>query len=229
MAMTHLLPAGAHASLGSVAHGPLAFRSLALFQADSINSGNSKLLMVFVGIAAFALLVQACALVMAAIGAAKAQKRIAVILEEVRAKAIPVLDQSQTFFTEVAPKLKDMAVNFHEISTIVRAKVEDFEPTIDAARITIDDANARTRAQVSRVDGMVTHLLTATAEIGTLLHTSIRTPMREVAGMITGVKVGLDTFLGRLLAPKVHAAPRSHESDFPDFAGVHADSRDIDL
>ena len=44
-----------------------------LQDADSISSGNSRLLMIFVGMVAAALIVQAIALVVMAIGAAKAR------------------------------------------------------------------------------------------------------------------------------------------------------------
>ena len=42
---------------------------------DSLSSGNSRLLMVFVGMVAVALIVQAIALIAMAVGAAKARKR----------------------------------------------------------------------------------------------------------------------------------------------------------
>ena len=52
----------------------------------SLSSGNSRLLMVFVAMVAIALVAQAIALIVMAIGAAKARKRGLEIAEELREK-----------------------------------------------------------------------------------------------------------------------------------------------
>ncbi len=179
--------------------------ALALWQVDSINSGNSKLLMMFVGIAALALSAQAIAFVLMAVGATRAQKRMTAIFEEVRTKALPVLEKSQGMLEELSPKFKDITENAQHISFVLRDKVDEFEPTLAGANVTLRDANetlrdanAKTRAQVARVDGMVTSMLNATAEIAGTIHHGIRGPVREVAGLVSGVRAGLDTLIGRM-------------------------------
>jgi hypothetical protein len=62
---------------------------------DSLSSGNSRLLMVFVGMVAIAMCVQAVALIAMAIGAAKARKRGMEIVEELRLKVLPVIDDTE--------------------------------------------------------------------------------------------------------------------------------------
>ena len=73
---------------------------------DSISSGNSRWLMFFVGMVAVAMLTQAIVFVVAAIGAAKVRKRLLVIAEEVRLKALPVIDGAQDMIQDLRPKLK---------------------------------------------------------------------------------------------------------------------------
>ena len=115
---------------------------------DSLSSGNSKLLMVFVGMVAVALTVQAIALIAMAVGAAKTRKRGLEIFEEIRAKLMPVLDSSHGFIKDTAPKVKIITENLVETSHVVRAKAQEFD-------MTASDLNSKTRAQVARVDGMV--------------------------------------------------------------------------
>src|ERR1700753_741776 len=123
----------------------------------SLSSGNSKLLMVFVGMVAVALTVQAIALIAMAVGAAKTRKRGLEIFEEIRAKLMPVLDSSHGFIKDTAPKVKIITENLVETSHVVRAKAQEFD-------MTASDLNSKTRAQVARVDGMVTSVLNTTAD-----------------------------------------------------------------
>jgi hypothetical protein len=157
---------------------------------DSLSSGNSKLLMFFVGMVAVAMTGQAIALIVMAIGAAKARKRGLEIAEEVRAKAMPIFHDAHEMIRDMSPKVKVITENFVETSHVVRAKAQEFD-------VTAADVNAKTRAQVARVDGIVTSALNTTAEISEAIQRGIKIPVREVSGLLNGLKAGLDVLVGR--------------------------------
>jgi len=157
---------------------------------DSISSGNSKLLMIFIGLVALALLVQAGALVVMAIGAAKARKRALAIVEEVRAKAIPAVESTQEFVKNYAPKLMVLAENMVETSNIVRKQAQEFDTTLS-------DVNVKARAQAAKADEVVSTAINGTAEILAAVQHGIRVPVRELTGWINGLKAGLDVLVGR--------------------------------
>ncbi len=157
---------------------------------DSLSSGNSRLLMIFVGMVAVAMSAQAVALVAMAIGAAKARKRGMEIAEELRIKVLPVIDGAQEILRDTTPKIKIITENLVETSHIVRSQAQEFDATLS-------EVNDRTRAQVARVDGMITSTLTTTAEIVATIQQSIRVPVRQVAGLVNGLKAGLDVLVGR--------------------------------
>jgi|SRR5271170_966051 len=157
---------------------------------DSLSSGNSRLLMIFVGMVAFALLLQACALIAMAVGAAKTRKRGLEIFEEIRAKMMPVLENSHGFIQETGPKVKIITDNLVEASHVVRAKAMEFDATAS-------DLNSKTRAQMDRVDGMVTSVLNTTSDISETMQRGVRVPLREFSGLMNGLKAGLDVLVGR--------------------------------
>ena len=157
---------------------------------DSISSGNSRLLMIFVGIVALAMLVQAIALVIMAIGAAKARKHVMAIVDEVKAKSTPAIAGTENFLRDYAPKLMTLAENLVETTNIVRSKAVEFDATLS-------DVNNKTRAQADRVDEIVTNVLTGTAEVVNTVQHGIRVPMREITGLVNGLKAGLDVLVGR--------------------------------
>ncbi len=157
---------------------------------DSLSSGNSRLLMIFVAMVAIALLVQAIALIIMAIGAGKARKRGLEIAEELRTKVLPIIADSHQFIKDTAPKMKVITENFVETSHTIRSKAQEFD-------VTASDMNNRTRAQVARVDGMVTSVLNTTSEISDTVQRGIKIPLREVSGLVNGLKAGLDVLVGR--------------------------------
>lgn len=157
---------------------------------DSISSGNSRLLMIFVGMVAVALVAQAIALIVMAVGAAKARRRVLAIVEEVRVKAIPALDSTQDFIKNTAPKLMTLAENLVETSNVVRNKAAEFDATLS-------DVNSKARVQTARLDDIVTTILTGTAEAVNAVQHGIRVPVREFNGLMNGLKAGIDVLVGR--------------------------------
>jgi hypothetical protein len=165
-------------------------------ETDSISAGNTRLLMIFVGVVAFSMLVQAVVVIVVSIGATKALKRMLEIAEELRAKATPLIDKAlpiigkaENVIDVTLPKITTISDNLVETSEMVKAKVKDFE-------VTLTDANVKTRAQVARVDGMISTGLTATGALAELVHKGIRTPLLEVSGVVNGFKAGIDVLFG---------------------------------
>ena len=216
------------------------FTTLALFQVqDSINSGNSKLLMLFIGIAAVALLIQALVLLGVAFGAMKAQKELARELSEFRHKASAFLDKANSLTVELSPQIRDITSKVNtitghveKIAGLVHQKADELAPTVTAANQTIlaanqtvADANFKTRAQINRVDEIISGALDATVRLGVAIERGISVPSREVAGILSGIKVGIGTLLNgarsfgsgtrpsRTYTPATPIYPRSNKPD----------------
>jgi Mg2+/Co2+ transporter CorB len=161
-----------------------------LQDAGSLSSGNTKLLIMFVGMVAIAMVVQAIAVIVLAIGAVKARKRALEIAEEVRMKVMPILDTTQSVLHDSAPKVKIITENLVETSHVVRSKAAEFDATAS-------ELNMKARVQAARVDGMVTSVLNTTAEISETLQRAVKVPVREFTGLVNGFKAGVDVLVGR--------------------------------
>jgi methyl-accepting chemotaxis protein len=156
----------------------------------SLSSGNSRLLVIFVGLVAAALIAQAIALGVVAAGTLKAGKRALDIVDEMRTKVIPMVESTHEMLQDARPKVKVITDNLLETSHVVRSKAQEFD-------VTAGDVNARTRAQVARVDGMVTSVLNTTSEITDSLQKAVKVPVREFNGLVNGLKAGIDVLVGR--------------------------------
>src|SRR5258708_18683523 len=161
-----------------------------LQDAGSLSSGNTKLLVLFVGMVAIAMVVQAIAVIVLALGAVKARKRALEIAEEVREKLMPLVAGTHDMIRDAAPKVKIITENLVETSHVVRSKAQEFDATAS-------DWNMKARVQGARVDGMVTSVLNTTAEISEALLRAVKVPVREFTGLVNGFKAGVDVLVGR--------------------------------
>lgn len=162
---------------------------------------TDKWLMIFVGLVALAMVVQAISVIVLAVGAAKARKRVLEIVEDLRGKVTPLISVTHEMVRDNAPKVKTIADNLEHTSHLVRTQAAELNATVN-------EANAKTRAQVTRVDGMVSSVLDATSDAAKLLENAIRIPAREFSGLMSGLKAGLDVLLGRKKTPSARAEER---------------------
>ena len=167
--------------------------SMAMWQGlqnDSISAGNTRLLMIFVGVVAFSMLTQAVVVIVAAVGGMKAVKRITAISEELHKRATPIISTTEELIRDTVPKIKTISDNLVETSHLVKTKAQQLDSTLT-------DVNTKTKAQVARVDGMISTGLTAAGSLAEMIHQGIRTPVREAVGVVNGFKAGLDVLLSK--------------------------------
>jgi len=183
--------------------------------AGTLSSGNSKLLMFFVGMVAIALVAQAIALIAIAFGALKAGKRALDIADEMRTKLMPIVEtkllpmveSTHEMLQDARPKVKVITDNLLETSHVVRSKALEFD-------VTASEVNSRTRAQVARVDGMVTSVLNSTSEITDSLQRAMKVPVREFNGLVNGLKAGIDVLVGRARGRDTSDGARNRDTEW---------------
>jgi methyl-accepting chemotaxis protein len=168
-----------------------------VLQSTDFTHHDIHLAMWFLGVIMVALAVQAAGVVFAALFAARLLHRVESIANIVEKKTGPILDQTTQILTELTPKIQSFTENAEQISYTVRAKVDELGATVSQLNQTVQEINGRSRIQVARVDGIVTDALIATEEIASSVQQSIKTPVRQIAGVIAGLKAGLETLIAR--------------------------------
>jgi methyl-accepting chemotaxis protein len=151
----------------------------------------------FVFIAAVGLVLQGIGVLFAAIYAAKLIKKVDDIVDHVDKKTTPILTKATALIEDITPKVHDITTNVQQVSFTVRDKVGDLAVTVDELNTTVQEINARARMQVMRVDGMVTEALDTTQEVSRTVQENVKKPIRQMAGIIAGLKTGLETLIAR--------------------------------
>jgi len=164
---------------------------------DSMSGHDMHLLMIFAGIIAAAMVAQAMGLIGSAIFASKMLKRVDHLTDSFDQKTTPVMKKAEALIDDLAPKVRSVSTNIEQISYTVREKCDELGETLTQINRTVGDANLRTRIQVARVDDIVTDALATTEEVSRVVQDGIRTPVRQIAGIIAGLKAGLETLAKR--------------------------------
>lgn len=179
--------------------------SLTALQMQSPGSVDREtLLVIFVGIIAFFFLALIAGLGAAVLYALKLKRDLLKAIDSLKAtvqtKAYPVVASTQELIRELTPKIKTITENAAEISHTVRAQVTDIDSTLS-------DVTAKARAQADRVNGMVSSTLNTTSNVVGSMERGVKVPIREVAGVLAGIKAGWSV-LTRPAAPSAKSQVR---------------------
>jgi len=167
----------------------------AVWLQDADLASTNRLIMIFIGLVAAAMVVQAVAMVSTSVKTGKAVKALKETAEELKAKMIPLIDvameisrTSQALLHDAAPKVKRITENLVETSDTLVETSKAARSAVAQFDCTMADVNRRAQRQVARVDGMVTATLTATAEMAEAVSKGIRVPAQKVAVMAAQAK-----------------------------------------
>jgi uncharacterized protein YoxC len=153
--------------------------ALALFQETELTRHDIHLAMIFIGIIAFSLVVAAISTVITGMFAAKLLHRVDSIANIVEQRTGPILDRTNDLLRDLGPKIHTVTTNVEQIS------------------YTVQEINGRTRIHVAHVDGIVSDAIYATEELSQTVQQGIRGPLKQVAGVVAGLRAGLDTLIAR--------------------------------
>lgn len=187
--------------------------------ADFSSAENTHLLMIFIGILAVSVAVIALAVLVVAIVTMRTVKKVTGILDDVKAKSMPIIGSTQgimasvqgvvhdlspkikTISEDLQPKIRAISTSITEMTTTAQRNVAKFDKTLASANDTAQDVNAKARAQVDKLDDMVSQALMSTSKVAQTIHHSVKIPVNQVAGVVSGFKAGLDSLLSGVKGP----------------------------
>jgi methyl-accepting chemotaxis protein len=153
--------------------------------------------MIFLAVIALSLVAQAVGVLISAAFGAKLLRRVNAIACIVETKTGPIMDRTASILTDLEPKVKSIGESADQISSTVRVKVDELSVTMTELNATMRDINGRTRVQVQRADNIVSDALHATEEVSQTVQQGIRGPVKQIAGVIAGVKAAMETLAAR--------------------------------
>jgi ABC-type transporter Mla subunit MlaD len=99
-------------------------------------------------------------------------------------KAGPILDTARSMVNEARPRIEAMIVQASEMTTSAREQVA----RLDAL---VTEASERARLQIDRIDVMVSDTVDRVQETTAAVQNTILKPVREVNGVVSGVRAAI--------------------------------------
>lgn len=162
-----------------------------------MNLSHDQILEIFVAVVSAGVLIQAIIMLAAIIGASKAVKKVNELSDQVRDQVLPTVASSRRMIEEISPKLKVITSNLLDVSTKVRHQATN-------ADVALSEVVEKTRQQAERVDQMLTSTLDAVSSAATTVQATVGQPIRQVNGVLNGLRAGFDVFRGKRNPERVH-------------------------
>ena len=140
---------------------------------------------IFIACTAAAVVIQAGILVAMYLAVRQSAERVEALATEVRTKILPAAEIAHSMLLEFRPHLQTLVTNVSESSILVRAQIERLDATVN-------DAIDRTRLQVIRADELLNRTLDRVESTTNLVHKTVVSPVRQLAGLVQGVTSGLE-------------------------------------
>lgn len=118
-------------------------------------------------------------------------------------KAEPVIDSAKRLVDENRPKIANMAAQAEEIVSTARTQVARMDELIT-------ETTERAKIRIERIDTVLEDTIDRVQETTAAVQTTILKPVREVNGVISGVRAAVST-LGRKSRASVDSATQDEE------------------
>jgi uncharacterized ion transporter superfamily protein YfcC len=119
----------------------------------------------------------------------KSTAKMEALAGEVRAKALPAIEQAQAVLAEIRPQMNSILENVNHSTTLIRGHVTRLDATMN-------DALDRTRLQVIRADELLTRTLDKVEDTTEAVQNTVMTPVRQLSGIMHGVSAAFNFLVG---------------------------------
>ncbi|MCU1287282.1 MAG: hypothetical protein JWO13_3632 [Acidobacteriales bacterium] len=167
---------------------------------------NETLLTIFIIGTCVAVVIQAGILLALFFSVKKTSERMEAIAKRVEVSVLPVLESTKVILEDATPKLKEITANLAETTTVLKAQVARMD-------VTFNDAVDRTRLQVIRVDELVSRTIDRVEETTEMVQHTVLTPMKQLAGVVQGLSVGIGSFLNRRRKAAMEASGATEDEE----------------
>jgi hypothetical protein len=116
----------------------------------------------------------------------RAVKRLEVKITPVVDKAGPILDSAKTLVDDARPKINDMIARADEIVVSARDQMARLESLVT-------EASDSARLQIERIDLAVGDTVNRVQETTAAVQSTILRPVREVNGVVSGLRAAIST------------------------------------
>jgi len=120
----------------------------------------------------------------------KSTNKMNALAEDVHRRTAPILDAANSFVQTTRPQVEGIVSNLAYTAETLKSQAEKLDTTVS-------DIMDRTRLQVVRADELVSRTLDRVETTTEVVHHTVISPVRQLAGVLQGLSTGFNVFFGR--------------------------------
>jgi uncharacterized protein YoxC len=163
---------------------------------------DDNLLRIFIAVTSIAVLIQAGILVGLFLTVRKSTAKMEALAEEVKGKAMPLIQTVQASVIELSPKIEEITAKVAEISANVADSTTTVKNQINRVDATITDTLDRARLQVIRADELFSKAIDKVEQTTEAVQRTVTSPLRQVNGIVAAIYTGVEVFMGQKKRPR---------------------------
>jgi len=150
------------------------------------NVDNQTIELVFIGIAALALILQTIFLIVLAATINKASRSEIDEIETLRSSVMPIIYNTREAITRLSPKLEEAADELTALTHSLRAQTADVQ-------IAASEVIGRAQRIAARLDTMASTVLDSVERAAEFMSDTVAKPIRQVTGVLASVRAIVDS------------------------------------
>lgn len=151
----------------------------------------------FIGLTAVAILMQAAILFALYMTVRKTTTRMEALAGEFKTKTLPTVETAQAMLVDLRPKIDQIVGNVTHITGSAQDSAKIVHSQMERIDDTMNDVLDRARLHVIRADDLVGRTLDKVEDTSEKVHRTVLSPIRHFSGLMQGLSVGVETFLGQ--------------------------------
>jgi uncharacterized protein YoxC len=190
------------------------------------NVDNQTIELVFIGIAALALILQTIFLIVLAATIRKASRSALEQIEGMRSSIMPIIYNTREVITRLSPKIEEAADELTALTRSLHAQTADMQ-------LAANEVIGRAQRLAARLDTMASKVLDNVERAAEFMSDTVAKPIRQVNGVLASVRAVVDTFRATDDSPRRRHASYdpvdTRTSDSRSSAPRAADTRSSDI
>lgn len=161
------------------------------------NVDNQTIALVFIGIAAVALVLQTIFLIVLASTIGKASRSALDEIESMRSSVMPIIYNTREVITRLSPKIEEAADELTALTKSLRAQTADVQ-------LAADEMIGRAQRVAARIDAMASTVLDSVERAAGFMSETVARPMRQITGVLASVRAVVDALRNVEDSPRPH-------------------------
>ena len=152
-----------------------------------MQSNTETYLIIFIAVAACAILLQAGILFGIFLSAKKTESQIKILVKDLKDTVLPVVHSSRMLIEKLSPEVVSISQSVSELTATVNKESKN-------VRDSISEITTRVGKQTERLDGMLTSSLNSIEKAGSVIESAVALPVRHANGVVAAFKAVVDTY-----------------------------------